>query len=142
MRALAFLTERLLASGGAGDSLVRIIDLNRPTLVMTSLLHGAHINEVYSCSERELVTASQDEQVRVWDIRSNECVWKVSCPAAPSSVCSDKMETRIAASCEDGTLQIYDRRSSICFYSNKVRVCYSFILALREFLLLYRLLRI
>ncbi|KAI6649732.1 hypothetical protein LOD99_6522 [Oopsacas minuta] len=120
VRALAFLNEKLLASGGAGDSQVRLVDVNKPTAVVTSLSHVGQINEVYSCSENELVTASQDEHVRIWDIRSSECVWKVRCLSPPSSVCIDKKELRIAASCEDGSLQIYDRRNTICFYSNKI----------------------
>eukprot|EP00800_Vazella_pourtalesii_P011011 TRINITY_DN2663_c0_g2_i5.p1 TRINITY_DN2663_c0_g2~~TRINITY_DN2663_c0_g2_i5.p1 ORF type:complete len:468 (-),score=90.07 TRINITY_DN2663_c0_g2_i5:48-1451(-) len=120
VRALGFLNERLLASGGAGDTKVRLVDVNKPTDVITSLLHAGQINEVYRCSENELVTASQDEYVRIWDVRSSECVWKVSCVTPPSSVCSDQSGNKIAASCEDGTVQIFDRRNSVCFYSNKV----------------------
>lgn len=125
VRALGFLNERLLASGGAGDTKVRLVDVNKPTDVITSLLHAGQINEVYRCSENELVTASQDEYVRIWDVRSSECVWKVSCVTPPSSVCSDQSGNKIAASCEDGTVQIFDRRNSVCFYSNKVScVCW------------------
>ena len=109
-----------MASGGAGDSLVRIVDLNRPSVVTGSLLHGGQINEVYASSEHELVTASQDAQVRVWDIRSCEVVWKVNCLSTPTSACSDHMETRIAAGTEEGTLQLYDRRNFKCIYSNRV----------------------
>ena len=120
VRALGFLNERLLASGGAGDTKVRLVDVNKPTDVITSLVHGGQINEVYRCSENELVTASQDERIRIWDVRSSECVWEVSCVTPPSSVCCDKSEKKIATSCEDGTVQIFDRRNSVCFYSNKV----------------------
>ena len=128
VRTLSFLNESLLASGGAGDTKVQLVDVNKHTDVITSLVHGGQINEVYRCSENELVTASQDEQVRIWDVRSSECVWKVSCVTSPSSVCSDSSEKKIAASCEDGMVQIFDRRNMVCFYSNKVSfVCWRII---------------
>ncbi|KAJ1353207.1 THO complex subunit 6, partial [Parelaphostrongylus tenuis] len=64
-------TERLYV-GGAGDNAVREYDVNVPNKPIRLFSgHSATICELASASREQLLSASADGTVRVWDVRKN-----------------------------------------------------------------------
>ncbi|MFH4974295.1 hypothetical protein AB6A40_001004 [Gnathostoma spinigerum] len=89
INAICMLNDERIGFAGAGDNSVQIVDLEYPNKVMSRLTgHSDYINELANwTSENELLSASEDGTVRVWDARMGQ-------PARIISVSDEKRVQR------------------------------------------------
>ena len=64
-------------------------------------------------------TASSDQTVRIWDLRSGQSSYTLHVPAGSNRCCFYPTGTAIAAGCTNGTVYVYDLRSQTPFCTHE-----------------------
>ena len=130
VRDMDFMRDGLLVSGGAGSLDLKICDIASMQLLQSCEGHTDQILGVSAVSERVVASGSQDQSVRLWDIRQGGQPAQVLWAQAPVSSVSSSAPY-IAAALLNGCCCVWDSRNMSVKYTLKPHsdecrsVCYS-----------------
>lgn len=110
--ALGFVDESTLISGG-GDCDLRMWNVQHKATTQVLRGHTQGINSIGMAENAaQVASCSIDGTVRLWDLRANENTHVFHCGTEASSACFFPSNLALAAGCNDGTMRIFDTRTS------------------------------
>lgn len=85
---------------------------------VTPLLRG-HREPItcMDCNGSTLVSGSSDNTLRVWDVKTHQCVLVLDSPHTDSVRCVQLQGTQCISGCSDGVIRIFDLKSGRCLRS-------------------------
>ncbi|XP_038046885.1 WD repeat-containing protein 47-like isoform X2 [Patiria miniata] len=105
----------VLVSGGAGDCSIYVTDCGRAQTIHAMAGHSGHVLSLYCWGAHMLVSGSQDNTVRLWDLRTPRCIQVIGTPGSDSgqgtaaaTVCVDPSGRLLASGHEDNSCLLYD----------------------------------
>ncbi|KAK2559654.1 F-box/WD repeat-containing protein 7 [Acropora cervicornis] len=69
------------------------------------------------CDGSTLVSGSSDNTLRVWDVKTHQCVLVLDSPHTDSVRCVQLQGTQCISGCSDGVIRIFDLKSGRCLRS-------------------------
>ncbi|EDO43418.1 predicted protein [Nematostella vectensis] len=99
----------VLVSGGAGNGNIQISDCTTGNTIGQLKGHSSHIMSVYAAKDDIIASGSNDNTVRLWDLRSQRCIDAIATgDSCVSSVCVNPSGTLLVSGHEDGGCMLYD----------------------------------
>ena len=100
------------AEGQSEKTRALVFDLRTGGLAGSPLSHDKFLSQaVFSPDGLQVMTASLDGVVRLWNPESAECVRQFRCPAAVLTAAFDPAGATILAACKNGTAFLFEARS-------------------------------
>lgn len=104
-----------LISAGAGDCSIYLTDCQQGQPVHAMAGHTGHVLSLYTWSGHMLASGSQDNTVRLWDVRTPRCIQIIGSPGSDSgegsgaaAVAVDPSGRLLASGHEDSSIMLYD----------------------------------
>lgn len=69
------------------------------------------------CNGSTIVSGSSDNSVRVWDVKTNNCVLVLDSPHTDSVRCVQLKDSQCVTGCTDGVIRLFDLKSGRCLRS-------------------------
>mmetsp|Transcript_12984 Transcript_12984/g.39285 ORF Transcript_12984/g.39285 Transcript_12984/m.39285 type:complete len:364 (-) Transcript_12984:451-1542(-) len=99
------------ASRKGTEHLLRYLSLHDNQYVRYFRGHTARVTGITMSPKNDLfMSAAEDKEVRLWDLRVNACQGVVKCPAQPSAA-FDEQGLVFAVAADSGIIKLYDVRS-------------------------------
>ncbi|KAK3592728.1 hypothetical protein CHS0354_007730 [Potamilus streckersoni] len=111
----------LLISTGAGDSKIYVTDCESGLPVRAMAGHSGVVYSLHTWGGCMFVSGGQDKTARFWDLRASTPITVVPSPTGSpfASVCVDPSGRLLSSGHEDGSVMLYDIRSSRALQSFK-----------------------
>eukprot|EP00798_Chlamydomonas_sp_ICE-L_P004991 gene4991-34774_t len=94
-----------------GDHAIRYHDLRRNEYLKYFVGHTGTVNTLCMSPKNDMfMSAAQDKQVRLWDLRATNCQGQLQVPGCPAAS-FDQQGLVFAVATESGMLKLYDVRS-------------------------------